>query len=406
MGTIRTKTFRAGTAILLAAGALLATPAHADMHIDLSGYSLDYVTFADNDETSTAAPSDHLRNLEFRHDLELHFTGEKTLDNGTAVGLHAEMRYGNESRDGSVNTLQALGLDPNQFDEAYLYYRGGFGEFSIGSRDGAAFLLQVAAPSADPHVDGLRTWVQAWNPDVWDDGLANASLGAPNVTVRLDYDNADFGKTDRIVYLTPALHGFRAGASYAPKNGAVGVDGSFLGMSPDDRTGRFEHILDLSARWDGNIGPVKLAASAIHSGAQTELDAAPGAPGSDNVSTWDLGLNGKWGDWSLGGAYMRSNTGTSGPRSDVEIWVAGAAWDHDKWHVGASYYTFELQANAFSAGLADDIDLTRITGGVGYKLHSGMDLRASLSSLEVDNGTNSAIDPHQLQFALGTEIWF
>lgn len=401
MGTIRT-----GTAILAAIATLAASPARADMHLDLSGYSLDYVTFADNDETSGAAPSDHLRSFDFRHDLELHFTGEKTLDGGTSVGVHAEMRYGNESRDASANTLQALALDPNQFDEAYIYYRGSFGEVSLGSRDGAAFLLQVGAPSADPHVDGLRTWVQAWNPDVWDDGVVNASLGAPNVTVRLDYDNADFGKTDRLVYLTPAFHGFRAGVSFAPKNGAVGVDGGFLGMSPDDRTGRFENIVDVSARWDGDMGPVKVAASAIHSGATPELAAAPGAPGSDDVSTWDLGLKGKWGDWSLGGAYMRSNTGVTGPRNDVEIWVAGAAWDHGSWHAGASYYTLELQANAFSVGLADDIDLTRITGGIGYRLHSGVDLRASLSSLDVDNGTNSGIDPHQWQFALGTEIWF
>src|SRR5690606_29160443 len=99
-------------------------------------------------------------------------------------------------------------LDPNQLDEAYMYVSGGWGRVNFGSEDGAAYLLQVAAPSADSNVDGMRVYVQGLNPDVWDDNVVNASFtgtggGAAywnNLGV-LGYDNAYFRDTDRISYL-------------------------------------------------------------------------------------------------------------------------------------------------------------------------------------------------------------
>lgn len=395
-----------GFAAALFVAMLPVSAAQADMHIDLGGYDLSYIVYADNDERSTAAAGDHLHKLDFRHDTEIWFNGERTFDNGLTIGVQSELKLFNESGDHSVNTLTAAGQDPSQTDAVYGYLKGSFGEFRLGAQDGAAYALQVAAPGADPNVDGLRVWIQGWNLDVWDDGIENASIAPAGTTLRLDYDNADYGKTDRLLYLTPEWQGFQAGISYAPRAGQNAVNDAFAGMSPDDRPRRAEHILDLAARYEGDAGPLRVKASAIWSGSRNEVDTAVGTRGSDDIRTWDLGLTLGWRDFSLGGALMGTTTGTSGPDSNVNIWVAGAAWDHGPWHLGASVYDFTLDSNGFGLGLADDIELRRYTAGGGFTAAPGVTFRGTVSRLDVDNGANSARDPQQTQVTLGTEIWF
>lgn len=395
-----------GFAAALLMAALPVSAAQADMHIDLGGYDLSYVVYADNDARSTAAAGDHLRKLEYRHDTEIWFNGERTLDNGLTIGVQSELKLSNESGDQSINTLTSTGQDPSQTDAVYGYLKSSFGEFRLGAQDGAAYALQVAAPGADPHVDGLRVWIQGWNLDTWDDGIENASIAPSGTTLRLDYDNADYGKTDRLLYLTPKWQGFQAGVSYAPRAGQNAVNDAFAGMSPDDRPRKAEHILDLATRYEGKAGPVSVKASAIWSGSRNEVDTAPGTRGSDGTRTWDLGLTLGWQGFSLGGAWMGSTTGTSGPDSDLHIWVAGAAWDKGPWHLGGSVYDLTIDSNAFGLGLGDDIKLRRYTVGGGFRPMPGLDFRASVARLDVDNGSISTVDPQQTQVAIGTEIKF
>ena len=40
-------------------------------------------------------------------------------------------------------------------EESYLYFSGNWGRLNLGRENGAAYLLQVAAPSADPNIDGM-----------------------------------------------------------------------------------------------------------------------------------------------------------------------------------------------------------------------------------------------------------
>ena len=74
----------------IAGFAMLATPAMADgLQLRTSAVSTaDYGVYTDNDEATAAAS---LRKMDLRHDTEVHFSGETTLDNGLTVGAHAEM---------------------------------------------------------------------------------------------------------------------------------------------------------------------------------------------------------------------------------------------------------------------------------------------------------------------------
>lgn len=391
-------------AIAVLAGVVLApqaASAESPLDVDLRGYIRSYLVYADNDETGSGAASDDLRQFDFRREIEIHFKGETTLDSGLTVGLQAEMELGNDVDDGTPATKQG----PNLFDEGFLYFKGDFGKVNFGSKDGAAYLLQVAAPAADTNIDGMRVYMQGLNPDVWDDGLMNASFAPPGFALRLGYDNADFRGTDKVTYITPEFHGFKAGASYAPENGQNSVDDAFASMNLDDVPGRFEDIWDAAIRWDGDLGPVGVQAGVGYLHASPEIDAAAGNSGSDDLAVWDAGLALDYKEFSLGGAYRESNTGVSGSDTDRKTYVVGAGWDHGPWHAGATWYKQDFDSNANSFGFVDDISLQRITVGGGYILVPGVSFRGAVSFGSVDTGI-AGNDTDFTQITFGNEIRF
>ena len=135
--------------------AMLSQPAHADLKLDLQGYFRGYAVFTDNNTATQQLPgpvvNNKLSKFSFMRDNEVHFTGQTTLDNGLTVGVHNEIKLGNESQaSGSTNFgSQRLdpfflpGDDPTMTDEAYMYFQGDWGRVNVGSEDGAAYLLPL-----------------------------------------------------------------------------------------------------------------------------------------------------------------------------------------------------------------------------------------------------------------------
>lgn len=419
------KILLAGTAIVGAA--VLASPAQADLKIDLGGHFRGYAVFNDQDEAGTAGTEDDLRDFEFKRDMEVHFTGETTTDSGLTVGVHAELDLGNEgaNESGAAVIPAQPGYytftdnDPNQLDEAYIYFSGGWGRVNFGSEDGAAYLLQVAAPSADSNVDGMRVYVQALNADVWDNGAADNSIGAGNgleFNYRLDYDNAFFRDTDRLTYLTPKWNGFQAGVSYAPEAGQGAVDGAFEGASLEDTTTNFEDLWEVAARWDGEFEGFGISAGVGYANASATEEAAAGVNNfaSDDYEAWDAGLNVSFNDFSVGVAYLNEETGVNdtagaGNNSEIETWVVGAAWDNGPYHLGATWYNTEIGNNAFGLGLAgtDDVEIDRWTVGGGYTYGPGMTFRGSVAFGDVEAASGVAGDDTDfLQVGIGTDVNF
>jgi outer membrane protein OmpU len=422
------KILLAGTAI--AGVALLSQPAHADLKLDLGGYFRGYAVYADNDENDVAG--ENLRTFNFTKDAEVHFTGETTTDMGLTVGAHFEVKMlgnGGSYYNGTTN------FGPNQYpyyyssanavagplvDESYLYFSGGWGRVNFGAEDGAAYLLQVAAPSADSNVDGLRPTIQGFNSDVWNNGNADVNWVDPwsyssssNVWTNtvLGYDNADFRHTDRITYLTPKWNGFQAGVSYAPTQGLTQIEGGTSGMPWDDATtgASFENLWEASARWDGEFSGVGISVGGGYSSASPENESGIGAGnfGSDDLQTWDAGLNLTWQGWSLGGAYKHSNTGTSGANTDYRVWDVGLGWDNGPWHAGASWWNGKWDENVYGGAynLTDDLKIDRYTIGGGYTYGPGMSFRGAVAWMNTDTGV-AAADTNPVQVTLGTDVNF
>lgn len=351
------KVLLAGTALVGAA--LIASPAQAQLKLDLGGHFKGYGVYVDEDvEAADEA------NFEFRRNTELHFSGETTLDNGLTVGVHVEHEVENDEND----------------NEVYAYFSGGWGRVNFGSEDGAAYLLQVAAPSADSNVDGLRTFIQGFQSDV-DMDYDHAQFGnGPE-------DSNDFNPIDRITYLTPKFNGFQAGVSWAPENDRnTGIEA----MSVPE----FNNLWELAVRWDGQFEGVGISLGAGYSHASDET------AGADDIEGWNVGANLAWNQFSFGAVYLDEEgtdflNGSNG--EEVTTWVVGAAWDNGPWHVGASYLNREDE----TAGA--DVESYKATFGGGYTFGPGMSFRGALAFGEANIGGN---EEDFTQFTVGTDIAF
>lgn len=350
------KVLLAGTALVGAA--LIASPAQAELKLGLGGHFSGYGVYI-NEDNDTGFDS-----FAFRRNTEIHFTGETTLDNGLTVGVHVEQ----EIENGNMN------------NESYAYFSGQWGRVNFGNEDGAAYLLQVAAPSADSNVDGLRVTIQGFQSDNTLE-YAHADFGNQPTD---SFNNVGSGATDRLTYLTPKFNGFQAGVSYAPRGElATGVQNlSSVG---------FEDLWEIAARWDGQFEGVGISLGGGFSNADQN-------GGGDDLKTWNLGLNLAWNQFSFGGAYKKTdNADAFGANSDVKTWVVGAAWDNGPYHVGASY----LHQDNDSGVSADDN--YKVTFGGGYTFGPGMSFRGAIAFGEASVG---GAENDFTQVTVGTDIRF
>lgn len=388
----------ASTALL---SALIAMPAQAELNLDLGGYFRAYGMYADNDDS--VAPGTSTNDFDLKRDTEIHFTGEATSDNGLTVGAHYEAMVG-----GAFNA-----------DEAYLYVAHQWGRFNLGSEDGAAYLLQVAAPSADSNVDGLRTQIQGINAAAGTalaptaavttvgailgagSGYTGAftnefstGVAATGTASILDYDHADFQDTERLTYLTPKWNGFQGGVSYAPEAGQniVGDNLAAPAVAP-----AIEDLWEAAARWDGEYEGFGISFGAGYSTADGTSAVATDA---DEITTWNAGLNVAFQGFSVGAAYLDSEVELVGGGDDeADTWVVGAAWDNGPYHIGASYLDKEVDTAAAASASVD-----RLTVGAGYTYGPGMSFRGAVAFGENELVAGGGDDFTQV--TIGTDIQF
>jgi outer membrane protein OmpU len=352
--------------VLLSSAALaalaFAAPAFAQeesgVKLNLGGHFKGYGAYVSQDDDTSA-----VRSFDMLRDTEVHFGGETTLDNGLTVGAHIEA---------DADNGDSFGID-----ESYLYMSGSWGRVNVGSEDGAAFLLQVAAPSADSNFDGVRQFIQP----------INATAGVFDHT-NLDYAQDVSGKSDKVTYLTPVFSGFQAGVSYTPNLGSsrstagVGLDDQGTATSPSD-------IYDVAARYEANMSDVDLTLGAGYTSGSN--DSGTG----DDREAWNVGVDLGLGAWGLGAVYLVDNIGDA--NDDVTTWVVGTDYTTGPFTLGASYLTEQDDVGT-------DNETDRYTGGVVYSYGPGMTFRGTVSYLTQDiTGGN---DVNGTAVMLGTQVNF
>ncbi len=361
-----------------------AAPAHADIDLELGGYFKGYGAFVDQDEPATNNSADEANDFDIIRDTELHFTGETTLDNGLVVGAHIE--------------ADVDGNDTFTVDESYVYFSGGWGRVNFGAEDGAGYLLQVAAPSADSNIDGIRQYVQPVNYSV----LNQASTAAPTTfsvnADGIDYDMDQSGKNDKLTYLSPIMNGFQAGVSYSPDSDAADDLG---GVGIDNQENGLGEIYEAAVRYEGMFNNVGVILGAGYAHSDLERDVV--APGSfDDRQAWNVGADFDIGPFGLGVIYTEDNQGreTSTTRDDEETLVIGVDYTTGPFKLGASYYD---QDNTF--GIKDE-ETRRYSGGVTYTYGPGMTFRGSIGYIEHENAIVAQKDVDATYVTLGTQINF
>lgn len=338
--------------ILLCSAAILgvsavAAPAMAQVDVTVGGHTKNYIGWADNDSDA--------RDFDMLRESELHFNAEGTADNGLTYGFHAEMEA-----DG--------GDDASTIEESYLYLASSLGRLNLGSEDGAAYLLQVAAPSADANIDGLRQYIQPFNTD---SALVDLFLGADG----LDYDNDITGTAEKVTYLSPNWAGFQFGLSYTPETGdgnespsSVGFSSPAGGFAEDSEDSVYEGAL----RYEGTFNNVGFAVGGGY--AQGE---------GDDFNEWNVGADFDIGAFGIGAVYTEAESDIGAAELDQDTMVLGADYTTGPFQFGASYLNKEVD---------DLIDADRYAGGVVYTLTQGLTLRGSVQYVDADVDGGDDID--------------
>src|ERR1035437_7681590 len=358
----------------IALGLAVAAPAKADgIKLDLAGHFKGYVTWLSQD----TIPGTNERHFDILRETEIHFTGETTLDNGLTVGVHHEADIDQQKQDWAA----PASFDTFLTEESYAYFSGAWGRVNFGKEDGANYLLQVAAPSADENFDGLRQYINPFNGGLTGVGGANIGGGVTGTgqigglggrgyinTGKLDYSNDASGYSNKLTYLTPVWSGFQAGLSYTPTSGGVQIGGSngagskafgvssITGNANLDAYGdAWEGALRYEGKWQ-EVG-INLGGGYTHVALQqSRTNPILAGPSNDNVDAftqWNLGADVTWQQFGLGVIYTRDNGGLN-DNGDNRTWVVGLDWTTGPFKIGGSYLNnHEDLGQQASAGALD-----------------------------------------------------
>ncbi|GJL85700.1 MAG: porin [Micavibrio sp.] len=397
-----------------AIGALALVPAsaNAQVSLDIGGYVKGYAFYTDQDDDLAVAAGD-AREFDIIRNSEVHLSGETTLDNGLTVGVHLEAET-----DGSTGAPGAS--DSFNVEENYIYFSGDWGRVNAGSEDGAAYLLQVATPSADSNIDGIRQHVNPVNYTTVQGGAVPAGAALTGLAVAgvaadgVDYDQDVTRTTDKLTYLSPVFNGFQLGLSYTPDVAGASTEDA---LNLDDVDGAFGESYEAAARYEGqfnNVGVI-IGAGYTHVEEESPITQAAGTI-TDDRTAWNAGIDLDIGPFGVGVAYMEDDFGDVGAsatteRDEEETLVIGVDYTTGPFKLGASYLDQDGTNNISGLTGTDGIETQRYTGGVVYTYGPGMTFRGSVSYIEHDNvaGTvlgagNDSVDATSV--TVGTQINF
>ncbi|MFM9844099.1 MAG: porin [Dongiaceae bacterium] len=379
-----------GSTALVAAGLIAGDAAAADgVKLSLGGYyrGVAGVMFDDFDG-SAAGTEDDLRDYVFKQDVEVHFKGETTLDNGLTVGAVIQLE-GQTSGD--------------QIDEVYAYFSGGWGELRFGDDDEALAQLCSVTPSASPNFGPDTPFFSFSNSAANNGGVPGAFAYASTNGTCYGTD----GDSTKLIYFSPNFGGFSFAMSFTPDNTQdTRNTTNGAGTRFENNLGQNSDNLSLAANFNHDFNGVTLN---VGGGATWSFD-REGAPGVDETEDYQGYASVGFFGFTIGGAVeWRYNFG--GDESDRFVYGAGLTYNWDAWTVGIGWThgDYEIQQAGGTAGLTNDgeqnQDIFALTAA--YALGPGITVDGVVEY--VDSETNAQAlsnDYNGISFGLGTLISF
>jgi predicted porin len=360
----------------LAALGLLAVPASAQdgkIALSVGGYYQNFVTFVDQDDDAldplATGFGDEFHEVNVRHEGEIHFAGETTLDNGLTVGFQAQ--------------LEAI-TQGDQMDETFMYFEGGWGRLLLGSENSAPYLMAYASPSAGL---GLNS------PNFYIFSPAGAAGTAGYLNLASD--------ANKITYFTPRFGGFQLGVSYTPNIDSRGGNRQAFNLNTDNDEGDLSGVIGVGANFVESFDGIDVAVSGGYEYADNEAAETGGGAtfgATEDYDSWSVGANVGYAGFTVGGSYNKSDNGVS--QGDATFWDAGVSYGTGPWAVSFTYANSE-QENGAGAG---DDERDQYEVGATYKLSPGVSVVGSLQYFDENN--DSTVDIDGWGAAVGTKLSF
>lgn len=294
-----------------------ASAANEKIKLGLSGYHQQWVVFS-NQDIDGLEPNNY-NAVDQKHNSEVCFVGETTLDNGLTFGVNVQLEANTDTSD--------------QIDESYMYVSSPtMGRVILGDENNAGYLLHVTAPDGGVSLDsGDLLNIEAFvNPTV---SVFDTAVG----TTYLRFFDNDSGK---ISYITPRFAGLQLGASFIPNFEAGGDDNSSL--RDCTRCTGFHNGWAGGANYTADLGGVGLQASAGAMWADSGADGGDGS--SENLFAWSLGGQASLAGFSAGFGFAKGEQGRGGGggggvnQINSTGWTVGAAYETGPYKVGIDYY--------------------------------------------------------------------
>ena len=370
-----------GTTALVAAG-LVASNAHAaqGVQLGLGGYYTAAAGLLISQDHGTGDAGHNTRDIVFRQDVEVHFKGETTLDNGLTVGATIQLE-GQQSDD--------------QIDEVWAYFKGGWGQVRFGDDDDASEQLHYLIPGAS----------NAFGVDTPYFEFSNSA----RVTTQTNSTVVDLsGDATKIIYFSPTFSGFSFGFSFAPDQGEQDQYSGFVtannssGTTFSNNNAQLQNIFSAALNFDHDFNGVSLATGAGFSEGQYENT------GTNANADTEWGVDGhlivSFSGFTIGGAgrYVENfNNSTAGVGiSGQDLWVAGVGgtYNWDAWTVGLAWSHGEYDVNANNT---DVVDIIQLSGR--YDLGPGISLDAmvGMNNADVDTAPNDTTWETGVGFYIG-----
>jgi hypothetical protein len=335
MGITMKKTLYSTTA-LAAAGLLTlgasdafaqaAAPAAPEkLKLTLGGFMNQYIGYVDQDN---AASTTHLKHFDQKSDSEVYFTGSVKLDNGITASV--------------VIQLEADTGTTENFDESYLRLDTDLGQFRLGQSDAASLALSVEGPyvGINFYNGDQATWIV--NPTTNVAGIGSTTIGG--------------GDDNRVYYITPAIAGFRAGASYAAST-SENLQTQPLVTETD--------ITDVALQWAGKVSDFGIRAGTSYWWTEGSSSTA-----SASARNWQVGGDVTFADFTLGSGWSRKSArdgDTSG--ADVTSWNIGLVYKPGPWSVGLTHARGDAEG---SRAIGGDDEARRWNLGATYAIGPGV----------------------------------
>jgi hypothetical protein len=355
------KTLLATTAV--AAAALYAQSAQAQIVVSLGGYTEFFGAYYDDDVGGRT-------NREFELETEIVVRADGKADNGLLYGTKVELQ--NDTDTSSVGV-----------DEASVYLGGTWGRIELGDFDGAADTLAIYAPVIGmEQIDGdAYDFLSVQVPEE-----TGTIFGAPPMGSLVQAPDA--GDSTKIMYITPRFAGFQGGVSYATQS-----DSEAQNVVGFKTFGGYKDFWEAGVNYTGEVYGFSLAASVTGSGATGQDLGIVGGPSLEDFVAWQAGAQLGYGGFKVGGGYIDAGdynavSGVPASSGDSSVWHAGISYTAGPVAVGLTYADAEGFKDRPDVALR--IPATYATsyktygGGVAYTIAPGLTVQADVMYVDED----------------------